>query len=182
MDWKKYFAIGSALIIWPIVIWSVLHGANAAFTTTLGIVSEGISLMLIGAIDQFQVKTMDFYFYITRYDQNDPLLVLIVSKKQWDAEGYMDGEFSEEEYKTLNPIMKKLNLHEISEATFESAGKLSASTLRAKLLELGLKESESFTKVNKDEENYLDEAAKKICENTGQIWNKITLENKGLNG
>ena len=53
MDWKKYFAIGSALIIWPIVIWSVLHGANAAFTTTLGVVSEGISLMLIGAIDQF---------------------------------------------------------------------------------------------------------------------------------
>ena len=53
MDWKKYFALGSSLIIWPTVIWASLHGIEFIFAAVLGFVGTGISLMLIGIIDQF---------------------------------------------------------------------------------------------------------------------------------
>lgn len=87
-----------------------------------------------------------FAFYHNRYYGPEGVTTLLITpKKSWDEDRCM-GEMSKENYKTLEPVIKRFNLAELIEGEFAIPKGTDRKALRDELEDLGIQFHKEFHK------------------------------------
>ena len=91
-----------------------------------------------------QSEANKYYFAITRLYPDEPIEVWLCTTKYLDEQKLMDDQFDLFYYPNLKPIMKKLQLRPIMEATFQYDGNHTIEELKEILIKTGFQHNKQM--------------------------------------
>ena len=103
-----------------------------------------------------QTEAKKYYFAITDAiaERNEPIEVWLCTTEYLDKHDLMDDQFDLFYYPDLKPIMKKLQLHPVMEATFHYNGNHTMVELKELLIKTGFQHNKQMQYWVNEEANY----------------------------